>query len=201
MGAVNSSVVLSGLPRTAIEHPEMLETVMPALSLVAAKLTFTDASIVGKGLDILAEKMKAAPDKFRAQFADAMPFLLSMTVLTDPQLRAAVNKSGLLTRLAPAVKTFVAEPGSSITVTLKPPKPIAIPAITAAAENAPDTLAELLGIDISGEAGTSPPAPTPATKEPAPAPSDEKLPSHGQGGDTQEGPTQGGGMRPTIPAQ
>ena len=206
MGAINSSAVLSGLPRTAIDHPEMLETVLPALALVSAKLTFTDASIVGKGLDILAEKMKAPPDKFRAQFADALPFLLSMTVLTDPQLRAAVNKSGLLAKLAPAVKTFIAEPGSSITVTLTPPKPIAIPAITAAAENAPDTLAQLLGIDISGEAAAAPlapePAPGPTPEEPAPAPSDNgAAPSHGQEGGTQEGPTQGGGMRPTIPAQ
>ena len=164
MGAVTSSAILSGLPRTAIDHPEMLETVMPALALVSAKLTFTDASIVGKGLDILAEKMKAPPDKFRAQFADAMPFLLSMTVLTDPQLMAAVNKSGLLAKLTPAVKTFIAEPGSSITVTLTPPKPVSIPAITAAAENAPDTLAELLGIDISGEAAAVPLAPEPRSR-------------------------------------
>lgn len=167
MGSVAIDASLGGLPRSAIENPDRLEQVLPGLTLLNGKVTFTDDSIVGKGLDIFAEYMKAPPDKFRQQFADAMPFLLSMTVLNDPQLMALVQKSKLLTQLTPAVKQFVAAPGASITFNLAPPAPVALPTLMATVDSAPEKLVEMLGLTISGSA--PPAAPAPATPTIAPS--------------------------------
>ncbi len=57
-----------------------------------------------------------------------MPFLLSVAVQNDPQLMAIVNQSGLFKQLTPAVRDFVANPGSSITVSLAPPTPVELQA-------------------------------------------------------------------------
>lgn len=160
VGSFIARLALAGLPRSTIENPERIGDAVPGLSLVGGAFTFTDDSIVGKSLDMLAETMKAPPDKFRQQFADAMPFLLSISALNNPQFMAIVQKSGLLGKLTPVVKEFVAIPGSSITVSASPAIPVPLPRIAATTQDAPDTLVELLGITISGEAAP-PPAPAP----------------------------------------
>ena len=119
------------------------------------RFTFKDDSIVGKGLDLLAGYMNAPVGLFRDQFADAMPFLLSIAVQNDPQLMAIVNQSGLFKQLTPVVRDFVANPGSSITVSLAPPTPIALQAITDAVENTPNRVVELLGLTIACEKGSA----------------------------------------------
>ena len=175
-------MVLGGLPREAIENPEALQDVLPDLSLRTASITLQDDSIVGKGLDLLAEKMHAPPEKFRQQFADALPLMMSLFVLNDPQISALVRQSGLLAKLAPVVKAFIASPGSSITVSLAPPTPLPLPAIAQAAEEKPETLVDLLGLTVD----TTGKLPTTGDTKPAPPATQEKS---------------GGDLRPTAPAQ
>ncbi len=160
-GGLAFSMLLGGLPRAAIETPAMLPSVLPGLSLRKARLTLKDDSIVGKSLDMLADKMHADPAKFRQQFADAMPLLLSLFVLHDPKIAALVRETGVLATLAPVVKAFVAAPGSSITVAMTPPAPVAVPAILAAAQNEPASLIPLLG--LSFETSAPPAKGAPAT--------------------------------------
>ena len=182
-GGLGVSMLLGGLPREAIETPESLPDVLPTLSLRTATLTLKDDSIVGKGLDLLAEKMHASPDKFRQQFADAMPLLLSLFVLHDPKVATIVRQSGILAKLAPVVKAFVASPGSSITVSLAPPTPVAFSAISAAADVDPASLVTMLGLTAAGSA---------------------TLPSDGGGTKPPETPDKapaGGAIPPTTPAQ
>jgi hypothetical protein len=167
VGSFVAKLALAGLTRAAIENPERIGDILPGLSLATGTFTFTDGSIVGKSLDILAETMKAPPDKFRQQFADAMPFLLSISALNDPKFLAIVQKSGLMKQLQPAVKEFVGTPGSSITVTVAPTTPVPLSEITRITNDAPDTLVSVLGLSVSGEAGAAP-APAPSA-EPAPA--------------------------------
>ncbi len=162
-GGLGMSMVLSGLPREAIENPEALQFVIPGLALRQARVTFKDDSIVGKGLDLLAEKMHAPPEKFRQQFADAMPLMLSLFVLNDPQLATLVRQSGIVAKLAPVVKAFVAAPGSSITVSLAPPTPVGFADITQAAEEKPETLIDILGFSVAGS-GTAPTLAPPKTE-------------------------------------
>jgi hypothetical protein len=167
-GGLTMAMLLGGVPRAAIEKPKTLSGVLPQLTLNHATLTLKDDSIVGKGLDLLAEKMHAKPETFRQQFAGAMPLLLSLFVLHDPKLAALVNKTQILAKLAPVVKAFIAAPGSSITVALKPPKPVDFQTISAAADNEPDSLITVLGFSVSGSA-TPPPDGGDAKPEVTPA--------------------------------
>ena len=185
-GGLGVSMLLGGLPRDAIEQPQSLPQVLPALSLKSATLTLKDDSIVGKGLDLLAEKMHANPDKFRQQFADAMPLLLSLFVLHDPKVATLVRKSGILAKLAPVVKAFVAAPGSSISVSLAPPTPVDFPTIAATADKDPASLLTMLGMTVASSAA---PAPDNAGAKPATPP-----------GSADKAPV-GGAIRPTTPAQ
>jgi hypothetical protein len=157
IGGITGSAVIGGLTRTMVEHPDNPEGAQN-LSLVSGKLTFNDESIVGKGLGLIAEKMKVPPDKFRQQFADALPFLLSISALNDPTLMTILRQSGLLQKLTPAVKTFVAEPSGSLTVTMAPTQPVGLAAVAAAAQKAPETLIGLLNLSVSAEAGGAAPA-------------------------------------------
>ena len=217
MGSFVMSAAVSGLPFAALQDQRLLEALMPQLVLERAKFTFKDDSIVGKGLDLLAGYMHAPVGMFRDQFADAMPFLLSVAVQNDPKLMAIVNRSGLFKQLTPVVRDFVANPGSSISVTLAPPAPIAFQAITDAVENTPDRVVELLGLSISGEKGALPPpsepAPPPAEPggtTPAVEPSSPAGGSDGgAGGNAGNGTTSAsppeeggqGGMTPSTPSQ
>ncbi len=151
-GGLALSMRLGGLPRAVIESPQSLSGVPPDLTLKSAKLTLKDDSFVGKGLDLLAEKMHAKPETFRQQFASALPLLLSLYVLHDPKVATLVRKSGILATLAPVVKAFVAAPGSSVTVSLAPPTPVALSAISAAADADPASLTTMLGLTAASSA-------------------------------------------------
>ncbi|CAN5204424.1 hypothetical protein BH10PSE9_BH10PSE9_07020 [soil metagenome] len=186
VGSLATSMTLVGLPRAAIENPKLLEQVLPTLKLRTAAFTFTDDSIVGKGLDMLAEKLKAPPARFRQQFADAIPFLLTLTALNDPKIMALVKQSGVLAKVTPALKAFIASPSSSITVKLTPTAPLSIPDIAATADKAPEKLVDLLGLSISST-GTLPAA--------APAPQQPQQPTTTPGGS----PPPTNGLRPTTP--
>ncbi len=197
MGSFAMSAVLGDLPVEALQDEVLLQAVAPSLRLEQARFTFKDDSIVGKGLDLLAGYMNAPPGLFRDQFADAMPFLLSIAVQNDPQLMAIVNQSGLFKQLTPIVRDFVANPGSSITVALDPPTPVRLEAIGTAVENTPKEVVGLLGLTISGEKGTLPPpsvapeTPPPTTDPGGMTPSVEPPSSGGTGGQ---------GMTPATPA-
>jgi hypothetical protein len=134
----------------------------PDLSLINAKITFTDDSVVDKALVMLAEKLKFPQDKIRQQFADALPFLLSITVLSDPTMMKIFRQSGLLGKVTPAIKSFMATPGSSITATFAPSKPVPLASIAPAVENTPETVIDMLGFSLSSDGkAVAPPAPAP----------------------------------------
>lgn len=205
MGAFRVDAGLSGLPIAAFRDTKLMDEIGPRLRLEGARFTFTDDSIVGKGLDLLAGYMNAPVGLFRDQFADAMPFLLSIAVQNDPKLMAIVNQSGLFKQLTPVVRDFVANPGSSITISLAPPTPIALAAIGEAVENTPSRMVEMLGLTITGEKG-APPAPSEPTPpaEPGgttPAVEPATPPTDGGGGGTGGGGSQSGGMTPATPSQ
>ena len=176
-GRLSLTMQLGGVPRSAFADPQTLSAMLPDLTLKSARLTLKDDSFVGKGLDLLAEKMHAKPETFRKRFAGAMPLLLSLFVLHDPKVATLVRKSGILAKLAPVVQDFIAAPGSSVTVSLAPPTPVAIPAITEAADKDPAALIDLLGLTAAssaappkaGGAANTPPQ-TPTTPDKAKAP-------------------------------
>lgn len=204
IGAFSVSGALTGMPLAALTDDALLERIAPQLVLERAKFTFKDDSIVGKGLDLLAGYMNAPVGMFRDQFADAMPFLLSIAVQNDPKLMAIVNQSGLFKQLTPVVRDFVANPGSSIIVSLAPPEPVALEAIGFAVENTPNRVVEMLGLTISGEKGSLPSSPPPAEPEAPPSDPGGTTPSVEPSGPTGGGAggTDGGaGKTPATPAE
>ncbi len=152
VGGMTASAVIGGLTREMVEHPDSPDGAQD-LSLVSGKMTLNDESIVGKGLGLLAEKLKVPQDKFRQQFADALPFLLSLSALNDPTLMTMIRQSGLLKKLAPALKTFIAEPSGSLTLTVAPTQPVKLVDVLDAAQKAPENLIGLLNLSFSAEAG------------------------------------------------
>ncbi len=166
-GALNLSAELRGLPRQAIADPLALADAVPGLSLNKAAVTLEDDSIVGKGIDMVAARMHAPPAAFRQKFADVMPLVLSLYTLGNPKIAALVNQTGVLARLAPAVKALVASPGSSLTVTLAPPTPVTFPAIASTAQDAPKTLIDMLGFSVASSAAAKAGGPAAPASPPA----------------------------------
>jgi hypothetical protein len=162
LGGISGSATFGGLARPELLADARLVDAAPDLSLINAKITFTDDSVVDKALAMLAEKLKFPPDKIRQQFADALPFLLSITVLSDPTMMKIFRQSGLLGKVTPAIKGFMATPGSSITATFAPAKPVPLASIAPAVENSPETVIDTLGFSLSSDGKEPPPAPAPA---------------------------------------
>jgi hypothetical protein len=159
MGGISGSAVIGGVKRVLVEHPDSADAeAVQDLSLVSGKVILSDESIVGKGLGLLAETFKAPPDEFRHQFADALPGLLTMSGSSDQPFLAALRQSGLLEKLTPAVKTFVAEPFGSLTLAVSPTQPVSLIALAQTAETAPADLIEALNLSVSAEPGTATPA-------------------------------------------
>ena len=164
MGSVAASGRIAGVTRAMFEHPQD-QTGVADLALIDGKVAFTDESIVTKSLGLLAEKMHMPSDKFRQQFADALPFLLSMSALNNPTMMAILKQSGLLGKFTPAIRDFVAAPGT-MTVTLAPSSPVNLSTLEETAKNSPEKLSDLLNLSVAVQPGaTPPPAPAPAPTE------------------------------------
>ncbi len=190
IGSLAAKFTVTGFPLTGFQDATALQAALPNLALSSAELTFKDETIVGTGLVLLGEQFhfNVPLDQFRQQFAGAIPLLLSWGAASNPQLAALVRELGLLPQITPAVSQLVAAPGGSITFTLSPSSPVPLMSIPNVAQTAPEKLAGLLGLTVTGEPGAAPPpaAPAPAPATPAPAPQ-----SNG-GGTGTGGATDGG---------
>jgi len=182
LGAIGGTAKLGGITDPEALSEGDIVRVAPDASLIHATLTFTDYSVVDKALAMLAAKMKFPPDKIRQQFADALPFLLSVTVLTDPTMMKIFRQSGLLGKVTPAIKTFMAVPGSSITATFAPAKPVPLAGIEGAVQATPETVLDTLGFSLSADGkpaiqpggGEAVPEKPAASAQPA-APAEDEL--------------------------
>ncbi|MBB5751103.1 hypothetical protein [Prosthecomicrobium pneumaticum] len=136
IGRITASATLRGLTRAAIERPQSLEAALPSLLFESGRLTIEDRSVVGRALAMQAKKMNVSPDTFRNQIVGAVP--LALMVLRNPTFQG---------KLAPALQAFLKAPGT-IAFAAAPVSPVPITAIEAAAKSAPQTLPDLLGIQV-----------------------------------------------------
>jgi hypothetical protein len=156
MGLLTGSAAFSGLTRQAIEQSGSVLDALPATVLTRGSFTFKDEKLIENGIAHRAKAVGADPEKLRKQLATALPFMLGF--LGNPAFQKQV---------APILKAFMLAPGT-ITATLAPPSPVAIPDITRMIFSAPQELPDLLGISIKGD--PAPAAPGPAPEKPlAPA--------------------------------
>jgi hypothetical protein len=163
IGTVAGSARLTGLTRDALVESGSLLAALPGIVFTGGTFTFTDKSLIERGLASRAAAMKVDPAKLRTQLATAVPFMLGFLGNADFQKQ-----------VGPVLKAFMLSPGT-ITATLAPPSPVPVPKIAETLRTEPQTLPAVLGVSVKGDRPANdkpvPPSldPAPAAKEPTPA--------------------------------
>ncbi|MEO8667097.1 MAG: hypothetical protein ABI399_01160 [Bauldia sp.] len=157
MGLLTGSAAFSGLSRQALEQSGSVIDALPTTVLTGGSFTFKDESLIEKGLAYRAKAAGADPEKLRKQLATAVPFMLGF--LGNPPFQKEVG---------PVLKAFLLAPGT-ITATLAPPAPVAIPDISKTILSAPQDLPTLLGINVTGDPKPAPSSPDKPAVPAAPA--------------------------------
>lgn len=106
-------------------------------SLESLTIRFDNTGIVERGLDMQAKMMGVDRADVVAQNAGALPFMLNF--LGNPAFQEKVAKAGA---------AFLNDP-KSITIAVMPPNPVGFVEIMGAAEQAPQTLPDMLSVDIT----------------------------------------------------
>ena len=100
-------------------------------------IRFDNAGVVERALDMQAKMMGASREDIVAQLNGALPFMLN-----------AINNPAFQEKVAKAGQAFLADP-KSVTITANPAQPIAFQEIMGSAMSAPQTLPDMLAIDIT----------------------------------------------------
>jgi hypothetical protein len=140
VGAVKVSLVVSGLTRQMIEAQDDPEQILQNLFFEEARIAFEDRSITDRAFRYLAEQNGSDPEEVRQETADAVPFTL----------RIAIANDDLRSKLAPALKAFLLKPGR-LTLTARAKEPLSLAQLMEVASIAPESLSDLVLIDIAQE--------------------------------------------------
>lgn len=100
-------------------------------------IRFDNAGVVERALDMQAKMMGASRDDVVAQLNGALPFMLN--AINNPPFQEKVAKAG---------QAFLADP-KSITITASPGQPIGFQEIMGSAMSAPQSLPDMLAIDVT----------------------------------------------------
>ncbi|MCD2471015.1 hypothetical protein LQ948_07320 [Jiella sp. MQZ9-1] len=132
------------------EHPEGKQNagmammgLMSQLSLGSADITFTDDSLTDKLLDYFAKKQ----NKTREQ-------LISQIEMTVPAALAQLQNPDFQKKVADAVSTYLKQP-QSLSVSVDPKTPVPAMQIVGAAMGAPQTLPQVLSLDVTANDSTN----------------------------------------------
>lgn len=100
-------------------------------------IRFDNAGVVERALDMQAKMMGASREDIVAQLNGALPFMLN-----------AINNPAFQEKVAKAGQAFLTDP-KSLTITVNPAQPVPFQDITASAMAAPQTLPDMLAIDVT----------------------------------------------------
>ena len=115
---------------------------MSQLSLGSADITFTDDSLTGKLLDYYAAKQGQTPDQLIQQVQQMVPAALAQ--LQNPEFQQKTTD---------AVTTFLKDP-KSLSISIDPETPVPAMQIMGAAMGAPQTLPQVLSLDVTANDAT-----------------------------------------------
>ncbi|TFF25587.1 hypothetical protein E3C22_09605 [Jiella endophytica] len=115
---------------------------MSQLSLGSADITFTDDSLTGKLLDYYAKKQGQTVDQLIAQVEQMVPAMLAQ--LQNPDFQKQVSD---------AVSTFLKDP-KSLSISIDPETPVPAMQIAGAAMGAPQTLPQVLSLEVTANDAT-----------------------------------------------
>ncbi len=138
VGSVAAEFELRGLTREAITSlsEETLEETLASLEFVSARLILDDDSITSRAIAMQAEAAGITPDQLRTQLKSAVPFFLMM-----------MQDAAFQGQIAPTLQAFIDNPGS-LTMTLRPKRPLPLFELIEAASNSPQRLPSLLDVEI-----------------------------------------------------
>jgi hypothetical protein len=136
VGKLNITGTFGGLPRDKLQDPDKLSELAATATVDNAKIRFDNAGIVGRVIEMQAKAMGATSEQFVEQISGALPLLLSV-----------VGNQGFQDRIATAATAFLKDP-QSLTITAAPGNPVPIMQIFGAASTAPQTLPDVLAVDI-----------------------------------------------------
>ncbi len=100
-------------------------------------IRFDNTGVVERALDMQAKMMGASREDIVAQLNGALPFMLN-----------AINNPAFQEKVATAGQAFLADP-KSLTITVSPAQPVPFQEIMGNAMSAPQTLPDMLGIDVT----------------------------------------------------
>ncbi|BCP53041.1 hypothetical protein K32_16580 [Kaistia sp. 32K] len=136
VGKLAITGTFGGLPREKLQDPDKLSELAATATVDAATIRFDNAGIVQRVIDMQAKAMGATPDQFVDQISGALPLLLSV-----------VGNQNFQDRIATAATAFLKDP-KSLTITAAPGNPVPVMQIFGAASTAPQTLPDVLAVDI-----------------------------------------------------
>jgi hypothetical protein len=140
VGSLTLTGVFGGFTPDVVAELQKTEPSMEAMSKVTvneAALSFSDASITGKLLDMQAKQMGADRAAFVEQITAALPLMLS-----------AIGNPGFQEKLAGAASAFLKDP-KNITLSIAPANPVDVMTLIMTGQTAPQTLPDLLGAEVS----------------------------------------------------
>jgi hypothetical protein len=140
LGSVTLSLTLGGLKREMFNVNYDPERFLEDIAFEEARIVYEDRSATDRALRYFAQQQGADPETLRQETADAIPLTL----------RIAIENDGLRAKIAPALKAFLLKPGR-LTVTLRAKEPLPLAAVVAIAGLAPETLSEVLDINVEQE--------------------------------------------------
>jgi hypothetical protein len=136
VGKFSLSAMISGVKASDLadnSNPDAFSKGM----LERLTIRFDNAGIVERALDMQAKMMGASREDIVAQLNGALPFMLN--AINNPPFQEKVAKAG---------QAFLADP-KSVTITLAPAQPVTFEAIMGSAMAAPQTLPDMLAIDVT----------------------------------------------------
>jgi hypothetical protein len=132
--------VLKQLAESDQPPPELMQQV----TVNEATLSFSDASITGKLLDMQASQMGADRAAFVEQITAALPLMLS-----------AVGNPAFQNKIAAAATAFLKDP-QNITVSIAPDQPVDLMTLMMTGQTAPQTLPDVLKADVTANEAEAP---------------------------------------------
>ncbi|BBE70655.1 hypothetical protein [Oharaeibacter diazotrophicus] len=120
----------------ALGQPNPPPDLITKLTLSDASLTYEDASLTGRVLDMQAKQMGQEKEAFVGQITAALPMML-----------AALQNPPFQDKVAAAAGAFLKDP-KNLQITVAPEKPVPVAEIVGTAQTAPQTLPDALKADV-----------------------------------------------------
>lgn len=138
IGRLSLSGALTSVPRRLFEDPDAAPALFGLASIDRLEMRYDDAGLTAFLLDMIAQQSGISAAELAAGLA-AQARILIASRLSDPRLADEV---------AGTINAFLADP-RSLSLSVRPPTPIAIAQVIGAAMAAPQSLPQLLNLTVS----------------------------------------------------